>query len=63
LKQSKRNRQKIAKITFDVVPDERIVLFDMQSRNTTTLKVYYRSGGLAINFKVPSNVRVCRDGL
>lgn len=64
LKQGKRNRRhKTARVTMDIMPEERIILFDMKSRNTTSLKVYYRSGGLAITFKVPSNVRVCRDGL
>lgn len=64
LTQHKRNRrQKTAQVKMNILPDENIILFDMRSQSTTKLKVYYRSGGLVIAFKVPSNVRVCRDGL
>ena len=63
-KQRKNNHwQRTSRVTMDVRLEEEIVLFDMRSRNTTKLKIYERSGGLAITFQVPSKVRICKDGL
>lgn len=55
----KRNR--IMKVTLDVKPEQEVVLFDMRSRNTVTLKIYERNGGTAIEFRSPANVRICKE--
>ena len=53
---------KISRLTLEAKPDERFVLFDMRSRTTTKLKVFYRdNGNLAIAFEAPAKVRISRE--
>lgn len=62
LKQHKNHqRQKMKGLTYDILPEQRIVLYDMRSRNTTTLQVYENNGNLKIAFKAPTNVRIAKE--
>ena len=60
---SRRNnrKQRTWSVKLDIAPEEKITMFDMRSRNTTTLKLIERGGGLFLDFHVPSHVRISKD--
>ena len=53
--------RKMKKLIIDVLPEQKVTLFDMWSQSVTTLQPFYRNGGLAFNLHVPSNVRVAKQ--
>ncbi|HUU19745.1 MAG TPA: hypothetical protein VMW72_21520 [Sedimentisphaerales bacterium] len=54
-------RRKMAKFTMPIHLEERVVIYDMRSNNTTEFKVYENAGQLSIEFSAPSAVRVVKD--
>lgn len=54
--------RKPRRLILETVPDENIILFDMVSRTTTKLKVFYMGNGkLALAFESPGSIIISRE--